>query len=66
VGVYLQEMKLRRHKVVAKTFYNRAEFLRLGTQGFLLNRPTEQLVRLLRTPRAGFKDVDERVTFLYH
>jgi len=40
VGVYLQEMKLKRHKVVAKTFYNRSEFLRLGTQGFLLNEPT--------------------------
>lgn len=65
VGVYLQELKLKRLKMVAKTFYDKSEFLRLGTQGLLLNKPQEKIVKLLRSPKAAIKDVEEKVTFLY-
>jgi hypothetical protein len=65
VGVYLQELKLKRLKVVAKTFYDKAEFLRLGTQGLLLNKPHEKIVGMLRSPKAALLDVDQRVTFLF-
>jgi hypothetical protein len=43
VGVYLQELKLKRLKMVAKTYYDKAEFLRLGTKGLLLCRPEEKI-----------------------
>ncbi len=65
VGVYLQEVKLKRLKLVAKTFYDKAEFLRLGTQGLLLSRPQENIVQLLRSPKASIQDVEQRVAFLY-
>ena len=49
----MQELKLKRLKVVAKTFYDKAEFLRLGTQGVLLNRPQDKLAVILRSPKAA-------------